>query len=99
MKFILTNHLCRYCGNGRVLVNSEANVTGGGNTVYQCACCETSGNSICWCGKTIMRGGKIPYQTLCVCLEDKEKVESLKKDFWHQKTSHYKLAVFWKPIS
>ena len=29
----------------------------------------------------------------------KEKVESLKKDFWHQKTSHYKLAVFWKPIS
>lgn len=92
MKYSLTNHLCRYCGSGRILINSE-------NNSYFCSSCEVTGSAICWCGKTLLRHPNKPYKTLCVCLDDKENVENLKKDFWHQKTPHYKLAVFWKCIA
>lgn len=97
----LTDHLCRKCGQGRILktVYSEPKtVTLGGNPIYLCSMCEAQCCSmmtypLCWCGVQFDRGG-IMYDTMCA---KSEPSEALKKEGWHIKSQNYKFFVLWKP--
>jgi hypothetical protein len=56
-RYRITEHVCRSCGLGRILEQTNSGPTGGGNSVYRCATCDVSGAAIgpsvfCYCGWT-----------------------------------------------
>lgn len=54
-RYRMTEHVCRSCGVGRILEQTNSGPTGGGNTVYKCATCGEGSAAIgpsafCYCG-------------------------------------------------
>lgn len=92
--YILTPHLCRHCGTGRVLQQTNSGPTGGGNSVYRCASCETGGsgigtNCICHCGAG--ENYAKPCENVCV---PADKSDAMKEAGWSRRILHYGLTVW-----
>lgn len=52
-RYMETVHVCRQCGSGRILIQTNSGPTGGGNPVYKCATCDNGGaviSRLCYCG-------------------------------------------------
>ncbi len=53
-KFKMTNHLCRHCGTGTILIIVDGGPSAGGNESYMCSNCLESSfhtpSNICYCG-------------------------------------------------
>lgn len=96
--YMLTDHLCRHCGTGRVMQQTNSGPTGGGNPVYRCASCGSGSAAsgpgvICWCGQIVTRGG-LPYETMCV-VGDHPAKEFVQRG-WYRRMLHYGLSVWWR---
>lgn len=96
-RFVLTDHICRKCGIGRVLQQTNGGPTGGGNPGYCCSNCEESSSGIstsclCWCDQIIDRGG-LPYETRCH--RGRGTVE-LTQAGWKVRSQQYAMCVLWR---
>lgn len=96
-RYVLTNHLCRHCGTGRVLQQTNSGITGGGNPVFCCASCGASAaaigpSAICWCNHVCMRGG-LPFETMCVA---GDAAPEFVQSGWYRRRLHYGLSVWWR---
>lgn len=66
--FILTDHICRHCTGGRILMGvANVGASGGGNPLYQCSDCGKAGASmeadhLCWCGFSYRGSTEHPYR-------------------------------------
>lgn len=54
-RYIATKHVCRACGSGRIMQQTNSGPTGGGNPVWRCMTCLNGGAAItpkafCYCG-------------------------------------------------
>lgn len=95
--FYLTDHLCRYCGTGRVLKRTNSGPSGGGNLFYRCSSCTATGSGlsemvICHCFQTVDRAG-INYETCCL---KGDLTEELKEFGWRTKKQHYGFSILWR---
>ena len=89
----LTDHLCRHCGTGRVLLETGGG-PGDGNAVYTCANCGQTASGLsegclCWCGQIVRRCG-LPFETRCVRSGDTLSAG------WHLRNQFYGLSVWWR---
>lgn len=100
----MTDHICRFCGTGRVLQQTNSGPTGGGNPVYRCSQCEKASasigpNAICYCNFEIVRGSEDPrliYETQCVRNDVNEGyLDHLEQNGWRQMKKHYSVSVYW----
>jgi len=71
----IIDHLCRRCG-GRVLKCTNTGMSPGGNPLYRCADCGSSGTHIspdviCWCGMS-HRGQHQDTPYICIPFKDAE---------------------------
>lgn len=102
LKYTLTDHICRHCGQGRILriILPPKTCTTGGNPIFYCSTCKETSCSIttsglCWCGAQYIRGGPdgVPYNTMC-CTE--EMANQMKEHGWHIKEQNYDMFIMWK---
>lgn len=90
-RYVMLDHLCRMCGTGRVLVQTNSGPTGGGNPIYICSLCLAGGaaigpRSICYCGCHTLRGGE--YR----CTRASDEIP----DGWKEHKLLYGLKVIYK---
>lgn len=97
-QYTLTDHLCRFCGTGRVLRQVNGGPTGGGNPIYRCSTCGKGGanmgpTNVCHCGRTEYRGD--PCDAMCVPTVDMTE-ENMAG--WTTLLQHHGLAVLWRRL-